>query len=432
MGLLETYREYGFPSAAKLYDITGGKYSMADIKKELYHNVVAQLFNHKRAFAGGHIISLAPNSQWQIDLTFMDKFGAHNRGYKYILLCVDVFSRYAYAVPLKQKTAGECAAAFRTVLSEARPDCVLSDSGNEFLGEFQNVLKTNNIAHETVVLGDHHALGIIDRLTRTLKDIMYKNFVNDNTVSWVDKIDRIVDKYNATPNAGLYGHTPEDAYHDENLIALLTTMDVALLNYKKAPVAVGDTVRLRRKEGFGLRGYHPRWSEETYPVHKISGQTIVVDRGDRKTAHKAVDIQIVPKSEKVASKLAEVQKEAQAASRLNKEKIAPVNNAGLKEKIIRDKREAPERFVGEPAPNPRSLAELRAAENARVKKRGARIPKYVQKYIDGKWIRGKVFGDKVRFLDGSKADYSKAFYKFPTDKADKKVYDELVPKLEAL
>ena len=57
---------------------------------------------------------------------------------------------------------------------------------------------------------------------------------------------------------------------------------------------------------------------------------------------------------------------------------------------------------------------------------------YVQRFQDGKWIQGKVFGALVKYLDGSEAPYSEKLTKFPTDLKDKKLAPKVVPLLEAL
>ena len=52
-----------------------------------------------------------------------------NKGYRYILTCIDVFSRYARAVPVKRKTAKDMAAAIQTMMKNVQPKFIQTDLG---------------------------------------------------------------------------------------------------------------------------------------------------------------------------------------------------------------------------------------------------------------------------------------------------------------
>ena len=73
------------------------------------------------------------DSQWDIDLMDMAQFASSNRGIKYILLTVDIFSKYVYLRPLKNKTGKAIEVALQDILSKGRvPKTVRSDKGKEF------------------------------------------------------------------------------------------------------------------------------------------------------------------------------------------------------------------------------------------------------------------------------------------------------------
>jgi hypothetical protein len=80
--------------------------------------------------------------QCQIDLIDHQKFVGRrdNRGNNWILVCVDIWSRKAFLRPMKRKTALATKEAFEDILQEYKPLNVRSDSGPEFLGEFQELL----------------------------------------------------------------------------------------------------------------------------------------------------------------------------------------------------------------------------------------------------------------------------------------------------
>ena len=330
-GIVDKYKEYNYPSAEKLYQILNKKYKLTDIKAELKKQNVYQLYYNKPSVLGGHILALAPKQLMQIDLTFMDKFGGSNKGYKYILLAIDVFSRYAWGIPLKTKTVGEITEAFIQIPA---PECVISDNGGEFLGkEFQNMLNDTGIAHQTAILNDHHALGIVDRMTLTLKNLIYKNFIANDDTKWYDKIDKIMDTYNNTPHSGIYGYTPNEAFTEKKVQTVLTTINSELMQkgVNKDDIKEGDTVRVRKKEWSFKRGYTPKWSEDVSKVDAVKGNTIMID-GKR---HKIVNVQVVNGGENVGKALQKAVKEHKIETALKKEGVAEVNIRPKREREIK-------------------------------------------------------------------------------------------------
>src|ERR1700727_2946859 len=74
------------------------------------------------------------DTQWQADLVDMQKYGQANDGYKWLLTVIDIFSKYAWAQPVKSKTAVHVQEAFRKIFETGRtPNRLLqTDEGNEF------------------------------------------------------------------------------------------------------------------------------------------------------------------------------------------------------------------------------------------------------------------------------------------------------------
>ena len=89
-----------------------------------------------------------------MDLTEMQSMQRFNDGYRYLLVCIDVFSKYAWVVRLKNKTGLLVVNAFKTILSSG-PEKIITDQGTEFLNKhFKALLKDEDIElyntyHET-------------------------------------------------------------------------------------------------------------------------------------------------------------------------------------------------------------------------------------------------------------------------------------------
>ena len=84
------------------------------------HKPVRRQFDKRTVFA---------NDIWTADLVDMSSFSKSNKGYKYLLTVIDVFSKYGWIVPLKTKTGKEVAQAFRKLILSAPPSRLWTDKG---------------------------------------------------------------------------------------------------------------------------------------------------------------------------------------------------------------------------------------------------------------------------------------------------------------
>ena len=123
---------------------------------------------------------------------------------------IDVLTRRACAIPLKQKTAEETYQglhkAYDFISRGKVPFVLTTDNGKEFFK-----VKTENIIHRTANVGDHRSLGLIDRFSKTIKNIVAKHMTRQQTNKWIDKVEPIINAYNNTPHSALNGMTPNEA-----------------------------------------------------------------------------------------------------------------------------------------------------------------------------------------------------------------------------
>ena len=128
---------------------------------------------HKSArvrFSRRKTYSKGPGDLFQIDLADLVNISSHNDGCRYLLTCIDVFTKRAWAVPTKTKTGREVSRAFEKILSDGyKPNMVQSDKGTEFLNStFQSMLKRHDIKFYTSENEDIKA-AVVERFNRTLK-----------------------------------------------------------------------------------------------------------------------------------------------------------------------------------------------------------------------------------------------------------------------
>ena len=103
----------------------------------------------KRNFQRGRVIVAGIDNQFDADLASFIYYADDNDGYKYLLVVIDIFSRYGWVQPLKDKTAKEIVSAFDKILKEGCiPKRLGTDAAEDFTSErFQNYVESKNITH---------------------------------------------------------------------------------------------------------------------------------------------------------------------------------------------------------------------------------------------------------------------------------------------
>ena len=76
---------------------------------------------------------------WAADLVDTQAFTKFNRGFKYLLTVIDVFSKYGWLIPLKDKTGKSVASVLKIIFEERKPEKMWVDKGKEF---YKRMLKT--------------------------------------------------------------------------------------------------------------------------------------------------------------------------------------------------------------------------------------------------------------------------------------------------
>ena len=120
----------------------------------------------------------------------MQAFSKDNNGIKYLLIVIDIFSKFVWIIPLKRKTEQEFASAFSMISKEGRPSKMWVDNGQEFYNKDVQKLV------ELYYTENEEKSCVIERFNRTIKENMFKYFSDNNTRKFVDVLDLLVDQYN--------------------------------------------------------------------------------------------------------------------------------------------------------------------------------------------------------------------------------------------
>jgi len=232
----------------------------------------------RRRFPTVPTLVFSPHEQWQMDLVDMQKLGRWNGGFKYMLTVIDVFSKLAWAEPLKTKGAKHMVEALERVkktLAPLKPLRVQTDQGTEFYNALVQAWFKKEGWHHFSTFGDSKA-SVVERWHRTLKQRMYRYFTAHSTLRWVDALPKLVTNYNGSYHRSL-GMSPLEVKPENESKVWMQLYGTRLrpkTNAPKPTLKVGDKVRLNKKHRPFKKSYLPGWTEEVFLVTSVRPRPI--------------------------------------------------------------------------------------------------------------------------------------------------------------
>jgi len=256
----------------------------------------------------------------QCDLMQMTAESSRNKNYQYGLVLIDIYSRYGACIPIKNKTAVSTMKAFEEWKGGKKIIQITTDNGSEWKGEFGSYLKREGIEHVMVAVGDHTALGIVDRFVQTIRRKILEMWLENGNVNWIDHIDKIIREYNHTVHSTIHAK-PIDVWHGKTEPQQeFRTVD---------ELKVGTHVRVKIKKGFfEKKSSTQNWSSEVYKIEKKDGHRYLLEGKPGRWALYDLQVTKYPvseKEEKVRKEQKKVRKENAVKRVLKKESIIPGN-----------------------------------------------------------------------------------------------------------
>lgn len=229
----------------------------------------------KRRFRRNPIYVSTIDELWHTDLADVSNVSQHNDGFKYILVCIDVFSKFLFTVALKTKTGREVVEAFKTIFKTGR-QCqrLVSDKGTEYYNQhFKNFLSKNNIIHTSTE--NEVKACVAERCIKTLKLRIYRYFTHKQTYRYIDKLQHFTSSYNNTshrtikrPPAEVNVSNSEQVWFDVYARPLINS------SQKKSPIEpklkIGDLVRITHNKTTFQRAVNQLWTGEVFSIVKIN------------------------------------------------------------------------------------------------------------------------------------------------------------------
>src|SRR5271170_638335 len=230
-----------------------------------------------RKFPRNKTVAYTLDAQWQADLADVGRLASKNKGTKFILTVIDVFSRYAWARALKNKTGSAIADAFRNIFeTEGRvPFKVQTDQGKEFLNKDVRALFDEYDVKLFFTYSPDIKAALVERLNRTLKTRLYRYMTHQNSEVYLPVLQDIVRSYNQTVHSAL-SRTPasvtegnvKEVYAHQYRDQIADSFE-RRRKEQRPKFRVGDNVRISRNKVPFNKGYLANWSEEVFTVSRI-------------------------------------------------------------------------------------------------------------------------------------------------------------------
>jgi len=201
--------ETGFSNIHTLYDRlidAGYKIKFSDLKKWYENQQVNQIYKKPPKIKSYNPIISHYNEigELQADLMDFKRLSRYNSGYKYLLNVIDIYSRYAWVFPIKNKMPSEIAPLLEIIFKTIPKNNYKSirfDNGRAFMGKCNEIMNKYGFIkylNDPEALNQHHSMAIIERFNRTILNRIKKYLAYTNTLKYDDVLDKLVANYNST------------------------------------------------------------------------------------------------------------------------------------------------------------------------------------------------------------------------------------------
>ena len=223
-------------------------------------------------------ISPHPLFEFELDIIDMGASIEKKDGIRYGLVAIDNFTKFAWAIPMKEKNTANLKEALTEIIykmgqpKQTYMDIEGSTTSNDFINWITN---TKKIKHVTTATHAH----TVERFNRTLKENMVKrlDYENKGREKWTEQLNYVLNKYNNTIHSTIE-MTPIQAKKKSNeMVVKFNLWNNAKRNRKYPELNEGSNVRTIQKQDGKKKGYDPKWSKQVYKVIRVDGLNYTID-----------------------------------------------------------------------------------------------------------------------------------------------------------
>ena len=211
---------------------------------------------------------------WSLDILDLKDYGPkNNRGYRYVLVTIDNFSKFGRTSPLKNKNAQTIKDSFENILTSSKrsPNLIETDRGKEFYNNiFQDFLNKNNI--KLYSRNSSYGAVFAERFNRTIRDLLKKIVFEQGDAKWIDVLPTITKQYNNRIHSSTK-LTPIQASLKKNEGYVYKNL-LDKRKIVKPKFQINDLVRTADLKKTFSKGDTTSWSYKLYKITEIINDTI--------------------------------------------------------------------------------------------------------------------------------------------------------------
>lgn len=209
------------------------------------------------------------NSIWAVDTAFFLQLEKYNKGYKYLVIAVDVLTRYAYGVPLKTKKPSELVEGFQKLFKKNKPQLALFvDRGTEYLREFKRFLEDQGI--KLWQADNETKSSISERYIQTFKQRLYRYLYYTKSKDWLSVYQKILDNMNHTVNRTIKMAPADCVSKEDQKEAFISAYGDRLgFTTKEGGLEKGDQVKISHLRHPFRKSYNANFTHNKFTIEKV-------------------------------------------------------------------------------------------------------------------------------------------------------------------
>jgi len=241
------------------------------VQKWLLYQDTASVYTQKRRkFPRERIIVSDIDQAWDMDLADLSMIKEYNDNVAFLVVFIDLLSRFCWVRPVKSKKATEVRDAIADVFAVDKriPSRLRSDKGREIDNKLVRELLDKHDVHYFTTFSDKKA-NYAERVIQTLKGKLFKYMYNKQTYRYIDVLQDLVTSYNSTVHKSI-SMAPVDVTEDNALDVYMKFymphVNKVAKQHQAFAFEVGDTVRIAYSTDKFTRSYYETFSEELFEV----------------------------------------------------------------------------------------------------------------------------------------------------------------------
>lgn len=222
----------------------------------------------RRNFPRRRVIVKSIDDLFETDLIDMSKYSRQNKGFKFILVLINCFSKFVWVRPLKSKGADDVVCAMNDILKSIKykPSKLNSDHGKEYYNsKFKALMHKYKIHHFSTYSVIKASMA--ERYNRTLKGQLWKHFTSTGTFKYIDVLQKLVDSYNSSVHRTTGLKPKFVTRRDQKYLLKHVYKTVGVKT--KPKLKRDDLVRISKYKHLFDKGYTANWTTELFKVVKV-------------------------------------------------------------------------------------------------------------------------------------------------------------------